>query len=69
MYARLRRVRRLRVQVDRDYPTHEEVRWWMRNHTTFPYDFHIVRRLYEEAKQKGKTKDENDKRICDAGAS
>lgn len=50
-----------------DCPTRDEVRWWMRNHTTFPYDFHIIRRLYEEAKQKGEVKDESDKRIHNTG--
>ena len=52
-----------------DYPTHEEVQGWMKNHSNFPRDFRQVRRLYEEAKRKGKAKDESDKRIRDAGAS
>lgn len=68
MHPRLRDVRRLGLQVDRDYPTHEEVRWWMKNHANFPREFQTVRKLYEEAKTKGKAKDESDKRIHDTGA-
>lgn len=69
MHPRLRDLRRLGLQVGGDYPTHEEVQWWMRNHANFPRDFLQVRRLYEEARQKGEVKDESDKRVCDAGAS
>ena len=51
-----------------DYPTHEEVRWWMRNHANFPFDFLKVREAYRRAQQKeGKAKDESDKRIHDTG--
>ena len=42
-----------------DYPTHEEVRWWTRNHANFPWDFHKVRRAYEDYKRKqGRTDNE-----------
>jgi hypothetical protein len=47
--------------MSEEYPTHEEVRWWMRNHSNFPSDFRMVRRLYEEAKKKGEIENENDK--------
>ena len=57
------------MQVAEDYPTQDEVRWWMRNHANFPRGFLQVRKLYEEAKRKGEVKDEGDKRIRDAGAS
>ena len=67
MHPRLRDVRRLGLQVGGDYPTHEEVRWWMRNHSNFPWDFRKVRKLYEEAKRKGEVKDESDKRIHNTG--
>ena len=69
MHPRLRDVRRFGVQVEEDCPTRDEVRWWMRNHASFPFDFLKVRKLYEEAKRKGEVKDESDKRVCDTGAS
>lgn len=51
-----------------DYPTHEEVQWWMRNHANFPWDFRKVRRAYKEYRQKqGRTDNENDKRVLCAG--
>ena len=44
-----------------DYPTHEEVQWWMRNHANFPVDFRKVREAYEDYKRKRREKDnEND---------
>ena len=52
-----------------DCPTRDEVRWWMRNHVTFPFDFLKVRKLYEEAKRKGEMKDESDIRILHGRAS
>lgn len=61
MHPRLRDVRRFGLQVAEDYPTHEEVQWWMRNHTNFPRDFLQVRRAYEDYKRKqGRTDNEND---------
>jgi len=57
------------LQIAEDYPTRDEVRWWMRNHANFPREFLTVRKLYEEAKRKGEAKDESDKRIHDTGAS
>lgn len=58
------------MQVGGDYPTHEEVQWWMRNHANFPMDFRKVREAYEDYKRKQREKDnESDKRVCDNGAS